>query len=102
MTSTIPEIVVEFRYREERWSDAFNRMVHFLNAGVRIPAEAAIIAGWDDMFLHFTIPTLAHYRIDGEKAGRKTAGLLIDLLKHGLGKIRSVRILPEFVPGETL
>ena len=38
----------------------------------------------------------------GTKMGRKIASILLDLIRHGPGKIRSVQILPEFVAGETL
>jgi hypothetical protein len=31
-----------------------------------------------------------------------TPFMLMDLLRHGFGKLHSVRILPEFVPGGTL
>ena len=34
--------------------------------------------------------------------GRKAATMLLDLIRHGPGKIRSVQILPEFVRGETI
>ena len=48
------------------------------------------------------VPVFAHYRIDGAKMGRKAATMLLDLIRHGPGKIRSVQILPEFVGGETI
>jgi hypothetical protein len=34
--------------------------------------------------------------------GRRAAQLLLDVLKHGRGKLRTVRMLPQFIPGETL
>lgn len=77
-------------------------LCHLMNAGLRIPADAEIISGWDDLCLHYSVPTIAHYRIDGAKLGRKAAAMLLDMLKHGPGKMRSVKILPEFVPGGTI
>lgn len=73
-----------------------------LSAGVRIPAEAGIIAGWDDELLDYTVPPMARYRIDGTKFGARLADVLLDQLRHGAGKIRKVDILPEFVPGGTV
>ena len=40
--------------------------------------------------------------MDGAEFGRKTAALLLDLLREGPGKVRTVRVLPKFVPGESL
>lgn len=77
-------------------------LCHFLNARVRIPTEAALISAWDDLSLRYTVPTVAHYRVDGAKMGRKIAKMLLDQLKHGIGKLHSVRAMPEFVAGETL
>ena len=34
--------------------------------------------------------------------GRRAATLLLDLIRHGSGKIRTVQIVPEFVSGETI
>jgi DNA-binding LacI/PurR family transcriptional regulator len=75
---------------------------HFIQAGLRVPADVAIIAGHEDLFLAYAVPTIACYRGDGAVMGRHAATILLDLLKHGPGKARTVRVLPEFVPGETL
>ena len=77
-------------------------LCHLQNAGLRVPGDAAIICGWDDLCLHYSIPTIAHYCQEDAKAGRKAAALLLDQFKHGPGKIRTVRIMPEFVSGGTL
>jgi DNA-binding LacI/PurR family transcriptional regulator len=73
-----------------------------LGAGLRIPRDAGLIAGWYDTLLDDTCPVIAHYRIDGANFGRKLASTLLDVLEHGRGKVRAVRITPEFVPGESL
>jgi LacI family transcriptional regulator len=77
-------------------------LCHLLNAGLRVPADASIIAGGDDEFLHFALPKFACYRVDGVKTGRKTAALLMDLIRNGRGQPSNVSILPTFVAGETL
>lgn len=45
---------------------------------------------------------MARYRIDAMQLGRKLATLLLDVLKHGTGKPRALRILPELINGGTL
>lgn len=73
-----------------------------LQAGLRVPEDAALIAGWADYFLECSVPTIACYKADGADMGRRAAKVVLDLLKHGPGKLRRVRILPEFIPGGTL
>jgi DNA-binding LacI/PurR family transcriptional regulator len=77
-------------------------LCHLQYAGLRIPEDAAILSGWDDLCVHYAVPTIAHYSIDDGKAGRKTAMVLLDLLKHGSGKLSTVHILPEFKTGGSL
>jgi DNA-binding LacI/PurR family transcriptional regulator len=77
-------------------------LCHLQNAGMRIPDQAAILAGWDDLSLAYTVPEISRYRIDGVKVGRQAATLLLDALKHGPGEFRAVRIVPEFVRGGTI
>ncbi len=82
--------------------DCLSVLCVLLRAGIRVPDEAALIAGWDDHFLRHTVPSTACYRADGIELGRKLAQLIADLLLHGPGKARHQRVLPKFVPGGTL
>lgn len=77
-------------------------LCHLSAAGLNIPKEAAIIAGWDDEFLDHTLPTIARYRVDPIKYGRKIAAVILGQLQHEPNKIRKVGILPEFVKGGSL
>ena len=74
---------------------------HLQNAGLRIPQDAAIISGWDNPFLDHAVPSIARYRIDRARTGRKIIGLLLDVLRNGTGKCTRVKVLPDFVPGGT-
>jgi DNA-binding LacI/PurR family transcriptional regulator len=78
---------------------AITLLCHLLAAGVRIPAEAALVTLWDDVNLDVTFPTIARYRTDGKLMGRKVEAALTDLLRHGTGKTRAIPVMPEFVPG---
>ena len=73
-----------------------------LRAQVRVPEEMALVAGWDDEFLGHAVPSIARYRVEGVALGRKLAQMAADLLAHGPGKARALRVLPKFVPGGTL
>jgi DNA-binding LacI/PurR family transcriptional regulator len=82
--------------------DAVTILCCLLAARLRVPADAAVISGWDDAILDKTTPPVTRYRIDGFKLGRQLAKLVLDLIEHGPGKLRSVPIVPEFVAGGTL
>jgi DNA-binding LacI/PurR family transcriptional regulator len=73
-----------------------------LQARIRLPEDIALIAGWDDEFLRYTVPAISHYRVDGVELGRKTAQLLIEMLQLGANKPRALRVIPKFIAGGTL
>jgi len=76
-------------------------LCHLQNAGLRIPEDASIICGWDDPILDHAVPSIARYRIDRAKTGRKIGTMLLDVLRNGTGKSSRVRVLPDFIPGGT-
>ena len=77
-------------------------LCHFLNAGLRVPEDVALIAGWDDLYLEYAVPSISRYRVDGAKMGLAIGRKLVESIRHGAGKISSTRILPDFIEGETL
>jgi DNA-binding LacI/PurR family transcriptional regulator len=80
----------------------FSVLGFLLRQGLRVPEDAAIISRSDDQYLNFSIPSVARYSVDSERMGRKGAELLLDQIHHGAGKIRTVSIMPEFIPGDSL
>ena len=70
--------------------------------GVEVPADSEVICRTDDIILEFCVPTVAHYSIDCVKFGHAAGALAVDVIRHGAGRHRQVKILPEFVPGQTL
>lgn len=81
---------------------AITTLCHLQAAGIRVPAEAGIIALWEDEALDLTYPAITRYRTDGELMGRKIEQTLMELIRHGPGKIRVIPIVPEFVPGGSI
>ncbi len=81
---------------------AITVLCHLLSAGIRVPAEAGVIALWDDVDLDVTFPTIARYRTDGRIMGRKIEHMLMDLIRHGPGKVRAVPMIPEFIAGGSI
>lgn len=81
---------------------AITVLCNLLSAGIRVPAEAAVITLWDDVNLDVTAPTIARYRTDGKVMGRKLERALMDLVRHGPGKVRVMPMVPEFIAGESI
>lgn len=81
---------------------AVTALTYFQQAKLRVPQDVAIISRMNDNHLHFTLPTIAHYHMDGARYGRKAAQILLDLLEHGHGKRIHVKITPRFIPGDSL
>jgi DNA-binding LacI/PurR family transcriptional regulator len=78
---------------------AITALCHLQAAGIRVPSSASVVCMWDDVHLGFTYPSIAHYRTDGRVFGRKVAGAVLDLIRHGAGKVRTESIVPDYVPG---
>jgi DNA-binding LacI/PurR family transcriptional regulator len=78
---------------------AITVLCHLQAAGIRVPAEASVISTWDHDHFDYTFPTITRYHTDGAMFGRQLGRIMLDLIRHGTGKIRSVPIMPEYVPG---
>jgi DNA-binding LacI/PurR family transcriptional regulator len=70
--------------------------------GIRVPEDASVISRTSSQFLDFCIPTIAHYAIDCVKFGEAAAALALEVVRHGPGRLRSVKLLPSFIPGQTM
>ncbi|MBB5350543.1 DNA-binding LacI/PurR family transcriptional regulator [Haloferula luteola] len=78
---------------------ALTVLCHLQATGFRVPRDVSLIAGWDDYHLDLTYPVIARYRTDGRLLGRRIGDAVMELVDHGLGRIRTIPIVPEFVPG---
>ncbi|BCX47909.1 hypothetical protein HAHE_18170 [Haloferula helveola] len=77
-------------------------LCHLLAAGIRVPGEASVLSCVDDYLLGMTYPTTARYRINAEAMGRKAAEMIVTLIQHGTGRIRTTAVMPEFVEAESV
>jgi DNA-binding LacI/PurR family transcriptional regulator len=73
-----------------------------MRRGVRVPRDAAVIARDSDHFLEYFSPALARYRADPEVHARRLARLVIQLAHGAAQRPRHVRIMPQFLNGESL
>jgi DNA-binding LacI/PurR family transcriptional regulator len=70
--------------------------------GLRVPQDVAIIARDSDHFHEYFSPQLARYRVDPDVHARRLARILIRLVRGETGRPACVRLMPEFLPGESL
>lgn len=73
-----------------------------MRRGVKIPKDAAVIARDSDHFLEYFSPALARYRADPDVYARRLARLVTQLARGALQTPRQIRIMPEFLRGESL
>lgn len=72
------------------------------NLGLRVPEEVALIARDYDPILDWTVPCLTHYRLDDTLLARKLARLTSSVIAGGALPPTASRLVPDFVPGETV
>ncbi len=73
----------------------------FCHIGMRIPADASVVALFDDPFLDRIVPKLAHYRENAEVEAKRMITLVRQVLR-GVSDIHTSSLLQEFVPGGTI
>jgi DNA-binding LacI/PurR family transcriptional regulator len=75
---------------------------YFLRQGLRVPKEVSLISRDSDHFLEYVVPTVARYAADPILFARKVSRVVLRLVEGGDVLPRDYRVMPRFVPGETL
>ena len=73
-----------------------------LRQGFRLPGQVALISRDSDHFLDYVVPTVARYATDPTRFARKVSRLVLELVEGSDVLARDYRVMPRFVPGETL
>ena len=73
-----------------------------IRRGLRLPNDAALIGRDDDSFMEYVVPTVARYATDPTLFARKVSRTVLRLMQGGDVPARDYRVMPRFVPGETL
>lgn len=77
-------------------------MMHLMCRGHRIPKDVAVISCADGPFLQFASPRVARYAIDPVHLTRRVSMAVRQLAETGSLEPRAIRLMPEFIPGETV
>lgn len=76
--------------------------MHLMRRGMRLPKDAVVLSRDDESFLWHASPSLARYAVDAEKFARKAARAMRELAETGTLATRTIRMMPTFIPDETL
>ncbi|MBI4472015.1 MAG: substrate-binding domain-containing protein [Acidobacteria bacterium] len=82
--------------------DVLSVMGHLTRLGLRIPADVSLISRDDDSCLAHVVPRLARYTCDPILWARQFARLAIRLASGESVSARQVRLMPQFVAGESI
>ncbi len=70
--------------------------------GWRVPQDVSVVSRDEDPFLSFLVPTPARYVASPHTMAKTLLRPVLELLEGGVITHRAVRIMPDFIRGETL
>jgi DNA-binding LacI/PurR family transcriptional regulator len=68
----------------------------------QLPFQAAVISRDDDAFLDFATPRVARYTSNPVIFARRVSHAILQLTRSGPAPSRPIRLMPRFLPGETV
>ncbi|MFA6543296.1 MAG: GntR family transcriptional regulator [Limisphaerales bacterium] len=77
-------------------------MMHLMRRGHRIPQDVAVISRDDDPFLQSTSPALTRYSNNPAQFTRRVSMAARQLVETGILPVQAIRLMPTFLPGETV
>ncbi|MBI5775588.1 MAG: substrate-binding domain-containing protein [Verrucomicrobia bacterium] len=82
--------------------NALTVLMHLARRRQRIPQDIAVIARDDDPILQSAVPVVARYTINPAQLARRLAAAVRQLAEGGAPPARATRLMPKFLPGETV
>ena len=77
-------------------------LVHLLHRGKKIPQDIALIGRDDDLFLESINPVITRYATNTGQYARRLSMAARQLAETGMLPLDPIRLMPEFLPGETV
>lgn len=84
-----------------RSAHALTVLTHLQRRGIKVPQDVALISRDDDAYLQHVVPALARYTSRPQQFARKVGEALVQVLERGAKPVKPVRLMPEFLRGET-
>jgi LacI family transcriptional regulator len=73
-----------------------------IRRGFRLGQDVALIGRDSDQFLEYFSPSIARYGVDPRQHAQRLARLVLQHARGGSPRTREVRLMPDFLPGESL
>lgn len=70
--------------------------------GLRVPRDMSVLSRDDEPFLSYIVPIPARYAINPHTLAKTLLRPVLELLEGGVVTHRTIRIMPEFIRGESL
>lgn len=77
-------------------------MGYLARMGIKIPQDVSLICRDHDPFFEFLVPSPSCYHLDFDRFARRAAQLAIQIEQGYSLPAAPMRILPQFIPGETI
>jgi DNA-binding LacI/PurR family transcriptional regulator len=71
-------------------------------AGVRVPQDVSVVSRDEDTFLSFLVPAPSRYVASPHTMAKSLLRPVLEMLDGGVVTQRGIRIMPDFVRGETI
>ncbi len=85
-----------------RPTHALTALGHLIQRGLRLPRDTVLIARDHDSFLEHVVPSVARYQADPVVFANKLSRVVLEIASGGDARGCHHRIIPRFIPGETL
>lgn len=76
--------------------------MHLMRRKRRLPQDAAVLSRDDEAYLEHTSPSLSRYAINMDQFARKVCNAVCGLAATRTLPAHAVRLMPKFIPGETV
>ena len=77
-------------------------MTYLLGSGKSIPKDVAVISRDNDPFIQAIVPAVSRYAINPAQFARRVSQAMRQLVETGALEPKPIRLIPSFLPGETL
>ena len=77
-------------------------MMHLMRRGRRVPADAAVISRDNDPILETSSPSITRYAVKPAQLAGRIAIAVRQLVETGTVSNKTIRLMPAFVPGESV
>jgi DNA-binding LacI/PurR family transcriptional regulator len=77
-------------------------VTRLMQMGWKVPQEISVVSRDDDPFLSFILPTPARYLASPHTMAKTLLRPVLELLDGGVVTHRSIRIMPDFIKGDSL